>query len=247
MRRPSAVLKHHLNTKDTTTIKTSLLHFMQIHDSAFPIGSYTHSFGMETYIQAGKVTDKQSLLHFCHTYLFTNLVYGDGLFVKVAYKLAQNENFDELIKLDQLCHAMKIAAESRQGSMKMGKQFIETTLPLIDSAMMTTWRQHIKSKNINGHYAVTYGMYAAQCEFELDDVLAAFLYSSTSSLIHNAVRAIPLGQSAGVQAIYSLLDPINEAVELLKNKTIDDLSNSSVGIELASMEHEHLHSRLFIS
>jgi urease accessory protein len=247
MKRPSAVLKHHLNTKDITTIKPSLLHFMQIHDSAFPIGAYTHSFGMETYIQAQKITDKESLLNFCHTYLFSNLVFGDGLFVKEAYKLTNEHEFDELVRLDQLCHAIKIASESRQGSIKMGKQFIETVSPLTNSEMIAQWRQMIKTKKINGHYAVTYGMYAAHCGFELVDVLAAFLYSSTSSLVHNAVRSIPLGQSAGVQAIYSLLEPIYEAAEQVKTKTIDDLSNSSVGIELASMEHERLHSRLFIS
>ncbi|ARK32778.1 Urease accessory protein UreF [Halalkalibacter krulwichiae] len=240
-------MKRHLNTKDIITIKPSLLHFLQIHDSAFPIGSYTHSFGMETYIQAQKITDKQSLLNFCKTYLFSNLVFGDGLFVKEAYALALKQEFQQLKQLDQLSHAMKIAKESRQGSIKMGKQFIETILPLTDSELVATWRELIKKKEIHGHYAITYGIYAAHCQFDLEDVLAAFLYSSTTALIHNAVRAIPLGQSAGVQAIHLLFDPINEAVELVKEKTLDDLSNSSVGIELASMEHERLHSRLFIS
>lgn len=90
-------------------------------------------------------------------------------------------------------------------------------------------------------------MYAAYCGFDLDDVLGAFLYTSTSALIHNAVRAIPLGQNTGVQAIYTLLESINDAVDMVKEKTLDDLSNSSVGIELASMEHERLRTRLFIS
>ncbi|WP_332696858.1 urease accessory protein UreF [Halalkalibacter lacteus] len=247
MKRPNAALKHHLSTKDIITIKPSFLHFLQIHDSAFPIGAYTHSFGMESYIQSEKVKDKQSLLDFCHTYLFTNLVFGDGLLVKEAFILAREQNFEELVQLDQLCHAQKIASESRQGSIKMGKQFIETVLPLTDSEQLATWRNLIKNKKINGHYAIIYGIYTAHCGFELDDILSAFFYSSTASLIHNAVRAIPLGQSTGVQAIYSLLNPINKAVEILKEKTISDLSNSSVGIELASMEHERLHSRLFIS
>lgn len=220
---------------------------MQIHDSAFPIGAYTHSFGLETFIQADKVTDKQSLLQYCSTYLFTNLVYGDALLVKEAYTLAKEDSFTRLQELDQLCHALKIATESRQGSMKMGKQFIETLLPLTDSPLIKEWRTQIKKKQIHGHYAIIYGMYAAECSFELDEVLGAFLYSSTSALVHNAVRAIPLGQSTGVQTIYALLPLVEEAVSLVNEKTLNDLSNSSVGIELASMQHERLHSRLFIS
>lgn len=246
MKRPIAALKQLLNIRDIL-IKASLLHFLLIHDSAFPIGSYTHSFGMETYIQSGKITDKQSLLDFCQTYLFTNLVYGDGLLVKEAYIIATKHDLTQLRHLDQLCHAMKIATESRQGSIKIGRQFIETVFPLTDSELLTSWRQLIKNKNIHGHYAIIYGIYAAYCAFELEEALGAFLYSSTSSLVHNAVRAIPLGQNAGVQAIYSLLPSVDEAVAILKETTLDDLSNSSIGIELASMEHERLHSRLFIS
>lgn len=131
MKRPSDDLKHHLNIKDITTIKSSLLHFLQVNDSAFPIGSYTHSFGMETYIQSQQVKDKESLLQFCKTYLYMNLVVGDGLLVKEAYKHAINMEGEMLVQLDKLCHAMKISSESKQGSLKMGKQFIETIIPLL--------------------------------------------------------------------------------------------------------------------
>lgn len=247
MKRPSDDLKNPSNIKDITIINSSLLHFLQINDSAFPIGSYTHSFGMETYIQSQQVKDKESVLQFCKTYLFMNLVVGDGLLVKQAYKHAISMEDDILVELDKLCHAMKISSESKQGSIKMGKQFIETILPLTDSVQIANWREQIKKKKVYGHYSIVYGMYAAYCGFDLDDVLGAFLYNSTSALIHNAVRAIPLGQNTGVQAIYALLEPINDAVDLVKEKNLDDLSNSSVGIELASMEHERLRTRLFIS
>ena len=32
----------------------------QINDAAFPIGTYTHSYGLETYIQNGIVNDSQT-------------------------------------------------------------------------------------------------------------------------------------------------------------------------------------------
>ncbi|WP_209124850.1 urease accessory protein UreF [Alkalihalobacillus sp. BA299] len=247
MKRKNDASKNHLNTKDITTINPNFLHFLQIHDSAFPIGAYTHSFGMETYIQSGKIKDKGTLIEYCKTYLFTNLICGDGIFVKEAYSLAFQEKIDELIQLEQLAHAMKIASESKTASMKMGKQFIETVSRLSNADSISAWKKKIKEKTAYGHYAVVYGIYAAHRQFHIDDVLSAFLYTAMSSLIHNAVRAIPLGQTTGVQAIYTLLEPITKAVSLLQEKTIEDLSNSSVGIELASMEHERLHTRLFIS
>ena len=35
---------------------------LQINDSAFPIGSYTQSFGLETYVQKGLITNKDESL-----------------------------------------------------------------------------------------------------------------------------------------------------------------------------------------
>ena len=44
-----------------------------------------------------------------------------------------------------------------------------------------------------------------------------------------------------------LIGPVTEAAELVSTLTLDDISNNALGIELASMKHEYLFSRLFIS
>ncbi|WP_078551507.1 urease accessory protein UreF [Bacillus alkalicellulosilyticus] len=243
MKKQKPDLKLHLNTRDTTTTNFKKLHLLQIHDSAFPIGAYTHSFGMETYIQKGIVRDKATLAEYCQTYLFSSLVSGDALFVKQAYLYAKEKDLKALLELNQLCHGMKIAYESREGSLKMGRQFLQTVLPLVDSPFFTEWKESCKQS----HYAIIYGMYCAEMELDEDLYISAFLYSSTASLVHNAVRAIPLGQNQGVQTIFELLPSIEEATSLVNSKTIDDVANNSIGIELASMEHEALYSRLFIS
>ena len=49
------------NTVDTPT-DSALLRLFQIHDSAFPIGSYTQSYGMETYIQEDLIRTKEDLI-----------------------------------------------------------------------------------------------------------------------------------------------------------------------------------------
>ena len=59
----SDVSSSRLNTVDTLT-NLSLLQLLQIHDSAFPIGSYTHSYGMETFIQEDRIRTKEQLVEF---------------------------------------------------------------------------------------------------------------------------------------------------------------------------------------
>lgn len=238
--------KNHSNTGDTNT-NPWLLHLIQIHDTAFPTGSFAHSFGMETYIQDRDITTAEELRNFCDMYLRHNLASTDAIIVQEAYRLAKENDTQGLIRLENICHAIKLSPETRKGSMMMGRQFLQTVRPLNDGELLTMWYEKFKSKEIKGHYPVVYGIYTAMLGVDAKISLETFLYSSITSLIQNGVRAIPLGQNSGVQTIFSLLPVIQETASRVKTLTMDDLDNNSIGLEIASMKHEFLHSRLFIS
>ncbi len=221
---------------------------MHINDSAFPIGAYTHSFGMETYIQKNTIFNKDTLLEFCRTFLHENLAFGDGIFVKETWQaLSKAAPIDDIYKLDRLCHTMKIAKESRQGSLKMGRQFLETATPLSSSEILIEWQKAVQINKTLGHHAISYGIFTYVQGIPQHAAISSFLYSSVANLIHNAVRAIPLGQTAGVRAIEEILPDCEQIALAINQRSLDDLSNQAIGIELASMEHEHLFTRLFIS
>ncbi|MFC5713946.1 urease accessory protein UreF [Thalassorhabdus alkalitolerans] len=223
------------------------LHLMQIHDSAFPIGSYTQSFGMETYIQSDLVKDKKTLKEFCLSYLHGNLLTGDGLLVKEAYEKTLHKEWEQVEVLEKLCHGMKLAKESRDGSLMMGKQFFKAVSLLHPNGELAQLETLWKDKERKGHYPIVYGAYAATMGFSKEEALGAFLYSSVSGLIHNAVRSVPLGQSTGVELIHELLPIFTEAAREIQSFTLEKLGNQAIGLELASMEHETLRTRLFIS
>lgn len=235
------------NLSNTEDINTNLLYLMHIHDSAFPIGSYTQSMGMETYIQSDHIRTKEDLLDYCITFLKENLLYTDAIFVKEAFQLVENKDWKKLFRLENLCDASKNAAETREASRMMGKQFLQGILPVFPNEFLEKWKQELDEKRIKGHFPISYCVYAVQMGFDLYTTILTFLYSSTVSLVHNAVRAVPLGQKAGIQVIHQLIPEIAETAKRALDKSLDDLSNHAVGIELASMQHAYLRSRLFIS
>lgn len=246
MKRQNDDLNNRLNTAATLT-DFSLLRLLQIHDSAFPIGSYTHSYGMETYIQKDIIRTKEQLIDYCKTYLFGNLVHGDALIVQEAFHAAQARDMTYLKQLDELCGAMKLAKESREASVNVGKQFMRTVLPLIESPVLLEWQHKIDNEEVKGHYAVLYAIYCEALGVEVYHAVMTFMYASISGLVQNAVRAVPFGQNTGVQALNVLLVSVEEAAKLVITLTIEDIANNALGIELASMKHEFLFSRLFIS
>ena len=154
---------------------------------------------------------------------------------------------DRLLYLEQLCGAMKLAKESRDASVNLGRQFIRTVSPLGVDELLEDWKNRIDSKSIKGHYAILYEIYSATTGVSVHHAILTYLFSTLNGLIQNAVRAVPFGQNTGVQAMYALIEPVTKAAEQVATYTIDDISNNALGIELASMKHEYLFSRLFIS
>lgn len=239
-------LKNHSNIKDINT-NLSYLHLIQIHDSAFPSGTFAHSFGMETYIQEDNLRNESDLKDFCEMYLRHNFAYGDAIFAKEAYRLAKEQDLDGLIELENICHAVKLSPETREGSLMMGRQFSRTIEPLTENDFIVTWLEKYKNKEVKNHYSIIYGIYTAMIDVSPKMSLETFLYSSITALVLNAVRAVPVGQMSGVKTVYSMLPIIEEVAEEVMDLGVEDIDNNSISLEISSMRHEFLNSRLFIS
>lgn len=237
------------NLSNTAAIPTDIqfLRLLQIHDSAFPIGTYTQSYGMETYIQDDAIRTKEELIAFCTTFLHQNLVYGDAILIQEAHKAAKNRDADRLLHLENLCGAIKLAKESRDASVNLGRQFIRTVSPLVEDTFFDDWKNRIGVNEIKGHYAILYGIYCAVNDMDAHYAVLSYLFSSVNGLVQNAVRAVPFGQNTGVQAVHQLAEEAVAAAGIVAGLTEADITNNALGIELASMKHEHLYSRLFIS
>jgi urease accessory protein len=77
--------------------------------------------------------------------------------------------------------------------------------------------------------------------------IGTYLFAGVSSLIQNAVRRIPLGQTDGQKILVEIQPVLNEAVRTILRLKLDDLCAVSPGLEIAQMRHERLHVRLFMS
>lgn len=238
--------KNHSNIGGTNT-DPWFLHLIQIHDTAFPTGSFAHSFGIETYIQENILQNEHNLKQFLDMYIRHNLASADAIFVKEAYFFAQQQDEKALIHLENICHGIKLSPETRKASAMMGRQFLHTVHQLSENELIMLWHEKLKNKEIKGHYSIVYGIYTAILGVDVKMALEMFLYSSISALVQNAVRAVPLGQMSGVKTIFALLPVILETARRVMTLGLDDLDNNSIALEIASMKHEFLHSRLFIS
>jgi urease accessory protein len=228
-------------------MNNELFPLLQLCDSNFPSGAFSHSFGLETYIQEQVITDLKSFTEAITVYIKKQLVFVEGLACRLAFEAAQQNRMADLFELDQLLFAASLAEETRIGNRRIGERMAKLCADLYPSPVLALYLEKIKGKQAYGHAALVFSIAACHLQVKKETIIGAYLYSAASSLIQNAVRGIPLGQTDGQKLLVKIQPLLKEAIGKIMQLTKEDLGAVSPGLEIAQMRHERLHVRLFMS
>ena len=227
---------------------TAKFFLLQVNDALFPIGGYSHSYGLETYIQKGIVHDEDSAVEFIHKRLEYNFLYNEFLAVRLGWEYAVRGDLTAISRLEEIMEAGKIPRETREASRKLGSRFIKTLSALEiprENRVFEEYREARKGKSV--HHAVAYGVFCGAAGITREEALEHFLYAQTSAMVTNCVKTIPLSQSSGQKLLsgcYPLLQKLTREVKELGEEW---LGLSGPGFDLRCMQHEGLYSRIYMS
>lgn len=207
----------------------------QLADSAFPVGGYAHSFGLETLVRQGEVT-KDNFGAYLRGLLEHQAGPCDQVFMLAAY-----DRPEEAEALSELYGCHRLVPEFYKGSLMMGKRVLQVGHKLCGDPRIG---------ELNGrevHYPVAFGALARTLGIPREDASAAFLYSLASSATSAAVRLIPLGHDAAQTVLHEALGLL-PAIYLEYGQTEpEDAWQFSPELDVAGIEHETLYTRLFLS
>jgi urease accessory protein len=228
-------------------MNNALLRLLHITDPSLPIGSYSHSGGLETYVQSGLIKDSLSAKSYVTEMLATNLQYTDAAFLSLAFDAAAEKNEEKLLLLDAECTAVKLPEEIRKASSKLGKRLIKLFDPLCGNTLTLFYKNAIGSGAAKGHYCVLFGLYTQALQVQKEDALTGFYYNAAAGYITNCVKLIPLGQQQGQEILFSLQSLIEKLVAASLHPDRELLGLCSPGLDIRCMQHEQLYSRLYMS
>jgi urease accessory protein len=211
------------------------LRLLQLSDSAFPVGAFAHSSGLETYAQAGMTKGELA------DYLKNQLGAGWGRLDLAALTLAYRT--DDAKRLGDLCSELsswKIIPGIRQTSLKLGQRLLTLSkrlFPNVLNSLVFT----------QPHHAIVFGVVGKCVEIALPFLLLAYAQSTITNQLVAATRCMSLSPEQA-QEILVALQPIIVA-------TVNDVSadpeasffSATPAADIRAHQQALLYTRLFQS
>lgn len=219
-----------------------LLMLLQWMDSAFPTGAFAHSGGLETYTQVGIVRTASDLARL----IAVRLESAAGTDLIIVHS-AMSADHDQIVQLDALCAASKVAREAREASEKIGRRMLASVLNLMSDETLIFYRDQIAAGRCYGHHAVAHGLACAALGIDKRAALLAFAYGLAANQTAASLKLMSIGQTQAQAVLGASGAAIEAAVETALARTVDDFGAFSPGLDIRAMQHEHLFRRLFIS
>ncbi|MEX6505011.1 urease accessory protein UreF [Jiella sp. M17.18] len=243
---------------------------LTLFSSAFPIGGFAYSHGLEAAVREGTLRDATGVEAWARLLLSAGSGWNDLVLLAGAWRATKADDTDRLGAAAELATALCGSAERRMETLALGAAFTEASQPWLDRAARGADHARAAASAADEGsvaeaaspagrsgppgslappmpYPVAAAGLAAHAGLPLGETLTAYAHVFAASLVSAAVRLVPLAQSEAVGVLHRLEPDIRRAAERSLVSTLDDLGSAALGSEIAAMRHESLQTRLFRS
>ena len=222
----------------------SLLQLLWLASPALPVGGFSYSEGLESAIETGAVSDEASTSAWLQDQLQLGLARSELPLLAQAIAAWQVHDARRVIALNHWMLATRETSELRRQAEQMGRSMLEWLRQRApDDARVTILAQLSPAPT----WPIAFALAAAQSGAEARDALLSFGFGWAENMVQAALKAVPLGQSAGQRILGTLAAALPAAVETALALADDERQAFAPMLAILSAQHETQYSRLFRS
>ena len=211
----------------------------QIADSAFPMGGFAHSGGLEAAWQQGEIRSGEELASYVQVQL-EQLGRAALPFVNEAFHALR-----PFAELDLLCDAFISNHVAKRGSRAQGRAFLLAAAQAFASPRIARLRANVQTGQSPGHFAPVFGSVLSALNISHPVCARLFLFLNLRSLLGSAVRLGIIGPLAAQCLQSSLATAAEQVARQCAHLSLADAAQISPVLEILHGAHDRLYSRLF--
>jgi urease accessory protein len=211
----------------------------QVVDSAFPVGVFAHSWGLEAAWSAGYVDSDSTLQQFLLDSI-QQTGWGPIPLLNSAYRQPTR-----LRELDELANAFLTNSVANRASRSQGRTFIATASQVWPSEAMAELEDQVASSW--AHVAPFSGVAFRIIGLPYETAQKAVLYGTARGILSAAVRLGIIGSYQAQRMQYDAGQLLDVTLKRCKDLDAESLCQTAPVLDLLQGVHDRLYSRLFQS
>lgn len=219
------------------------MYLLQCSDSAFPIGTFSFSNGLETAVFESIVYDASTLEQYTRTILQQTFM-CDAIAALQAFRAT---DYEEIKRADQELVLCKMNAEQRLMLTRMGKKMAEICTQLQTNQLLQRWLNDINEDIVAGCYPITQALWFQQNGLQEEELFAAMEYGTINMVLNAALRCVKVSHYETQNILYRLCRESNNHYHIVKQLNFEDMQSFAPGIDIIASLHEQGKMRMFMN
>lgn len=224
----------------------SVMRLLQFTDSAFPVGTFSFSNGLETASFEKIVKDAKSLEKFTRSQVL-QAAHSDGVAGILAHRAFLKKDFTECLEIDSYLYGFKMNHEARLMGTRMGKKLLELAIRLFDHPFIKEWLKAIEEGKAKGMYPVVQGAVFALAGINEKDLYCSHQYGVANMVLGAALRCVKVSHYDTQLILEKLADEVEAHYKEASVMELKDMNAFYPQLDIFASLHEKGNMRMFMN
>lgn len=222
------------------------MYLLEFSDSAFPVGTFSFSNGLETAAFEGIVRDAPTLEQYTRTVL-QQTIHCDAIAALQAFRGAAQQDYRLIQQADHQVILCKMNAEARLMLTRMGKKMAEICTQISDKPLINQWLQDIREKKVPGTYPIAQALWFQQNGSSEKELFAAIEYGVINMILNAALRCVKVSHYETQAILYRLCSETAQNYDMVRELDFEDMRAFAPEMDIIASLHEKGKMRMFMN